>query len=150
VGPCQHDSVLDNLPPLKEEGDKLVLAKERIVFTQAKTMFLGRFPQGFEDPDYMDKERNFKWEAHEFAVGCLGNGVAGAGWRGNAQEASTSLEIQAHIRFVDLVLFDTDIAEGDGLAGVAEDVHELDNVVARHAELVAVGLAEGVCTPVPL
>ncbi len=74
IAPCQNDPILDNLPPLKEEGDALVFAKERIVFTQAKAMFIGRFPQGFEDSSYTKRERDFKWDAHEFAVGCLGNG----------------------------------------------------------------------------
>lgn len=74
----QHDPVLDNLPPLTEEGGKLVLPRLRVPFDDAVAQFLNRFPLGFKDPGYIGDrvtgERMYKWVAHEAFVRRLGDG----------------------------------------------------------------------------
>lgn len=70
----QSDPTLDNLPPFAQKGDLWVLPGRgrRITFEQAREAFLHWFPRGFSDPDYLEKERDYKWEAHQHFVQQLG------------------------------------------------------------------------------
>jgi hypothetical protein len=74
----QHDSVLENLPPLIEKDGKLALPSRRVTFEQAVARFLAQFPKGFYDPAYIGDlthgERHYKWMAHEYYVQHLGDG----------------------------------------------------------------------------
>ena len=72
----QSDPVLDNLPPLIEQGGKLLLPGKRHRLTASQTIekFLKLFPQGFNDPRYFIEERDYKWAAHEKFKESLGDG----------------------------------------------------------------------------
>jgi hypothetical protein len=45
------------------------------VVLRARRKFLKFFPEGFQDPTYLDWERNYKWEAHEAWEGRLADGA---------------------------------------------------------------------------
>ena len=70
----QSDPTLDNLPPFEQKGDLWVLpgSGRRVTFEQAQHIFLNSYPRGFSDPHYLEKERNYKWEAHQHFVQQLG------------------------------------------------------------------------------
>jgi hypothetical protein len=79
----QSDPILDNLPPFL--GDRFDVKAKRVTFDDGTRRFLGIFPRGFHDPDYLGGkqlekeglgERNYKWEAHERYVEALGGGEA--------------------------------------------------------------------------
>jgi hypothetical protein len=70
----QHDDILDNLPPLTKEGEKYVFSMHRLTLKEALDMFDATFPLGFEDPKYLEAERNYKWAAHEKFQELLGDG----------------------------------------------------------------------------
>ena len=78
----QTDPVLDNLPPLRQEGGKWVLTRQRLALNDALAFFTWKFPGGFTDANYIgdrqDGERHYKWKAHESFVSKLGNGQAKA------------------------------------------------------------------------
>src|ERR1043165_8517266 len=38
---------------------------------RCRRKFLGYYPKGFVDPDYLDLERGYKWQAHERWIGAL-------------------------------------------------------------------------------
>jgi hypothetical protein len=46
-------------PPRRGKGRSLTAAQ------RCRRKFLGIFPEGFQDQDYLDLERNYKWEAHK-------------------------------------------------------------------------------------
>jgi hypothetical protein len=75
---CQHDDVLDNLPPVAEEDGSFCLPVERLTVKQALGRFRDRYPQGFSDPGYLGTaktgERCYKWAAHRSFVELLGHG----------------------------------------------------------------------------
>ena len=60
----QTDSVLDNLPPLKEKDGQWVLPKRRWTLESLKRKFVHEFPTGFADPEYFGQERDYKLKAH--------------------------------------------------------------------------------------
>jgi hypothetical protein len=66
----QSDPVLDNLPPMVHAGK--VVAPERIRLTeqQAVHAFVSRL-RSFEDSEYLERERNYKWKAHREVVSRL-------------------------------------------------------------------------------
>lgn len=80
VIPIQTDPILDNLPPLLQQGDEWVLPAERLTLNQAIEYFLNRFSGGFSDPEYIgDKykgERQYKLLAHQRYATKLGSGQA--------------------------------------------------------------------------
>ena len=49
-------------PPWRRKEPEVRLPK---VVLRARRKFLKFFPEGFQDPTYLDWERNYKWEAHE-------------------------------------------------------------------------------------
>ena len=59
----KSDPVLDNLPPFN--GAAFVVAPKRVTFEECVERFSNIFPLGFQDPTYLEKERNYKWHAHE-------------------------------------------------------------------------------------
>lgn len=80
--PDLHDDILDNLPSFKETPErKWHLCHERkMTISDAEKKFLGYFPQGFSDPEYLgdenEGERNYKVWAHDQFQDQLGNGQA--------------------------------------------------------------------------
>ena len=61
----QSDPILDNLPPLKQTGNRWHLPRSRMSFEGAKRKFLRHFPRGFSDPHYLSEEREYKVAAHD-------------------------------------------------------------------------------------
>jgi hypothetical protein len=76
VAASQSDPLLDNLPPLVQEGEKWVLPAPRMTLGMAVERFGARFPGGLSDPAYLESERDYKWSAHERWIKDLGNGQA--------------------------------------------------------------------------
>lgn len=74
----QQDDILDNLPPTSEDNGKYILPHARLLFEDAVKVFLDRFPEGFYDTKYIGDskmgERQYKVDAHRFAVEHLGDG----------------------------------------------------------------------------
>lgn len=59
---------------------------------QAVDRFLGRFKGGFNDPEQINAERAYKWEAHEYYESALGKGVGRSLTEaGNILEVATRL-----------------------------------------------------------
>ena len=61
----QSDPILDNLPPVLNEGNKWFLPYSRLTHNGAMTQFLESFPKGFDDPRFRELERGYKVEAHK-------------------------------------------------------------------------------------
>jgi hypothetical protein len=76
LAPVQQDDILDNLPPVKQVGDKFLLPAERLTVQQAIDAFRDRFPGGFRDKEYIGTpkrgERMYKLLAHQHYVEDLG------------------------------------------------------------------------------
>lgn len=76
VAASQSDLQLDNLPPF--EHGRLRMTKPRLTFAEALDLFLARFPNGFNDPKYLEdsrlQERAYKWRAHQAFQESLGDG----------------------------------------------------------------------------
>lgn len=53
---------LDNLPPL--QGESVTGDTGYVTLEQGIKLFLNRFPKGFTDPAYFDKQREYKLKAH--------------------------------------------------------------------------------------
>ncbi len=68
----QSDPWLDNLaldPP--SSGRR---SRRRVPLPEAVRRFLDSFPLGFEDPGYLQEERDYKWRAHQHFEKGLGGG----------------------------------------------------------------------------
>ena len=63
----QSDSALDNLPPMARDGRLELPDKLRITEQQAVDIFVAKF-RHFDDPEYLKRERDYKWEAHRQVV----------------------------------------------------------------------------------
>ena len=59
----QSDSALDNLPPMVRDGRVEPPDTLRITERQAVDMFVQQYPR-FDHPKYLERERDYKWEAH--------------------------------------------------------------------------------------
>jgi hypothetical protein len=66
---AQADPWLTHLPRFTD-GKFNVQAKP-ITFEQAIQRFRAKYPLGFSDPDYLQDERNYKWEAHNLFESAL-------------------------------------------------------------------------------
>lgn len=71
-----HDAILDNLPPYKDGGFQR-LPRKRVTLNQGIARFHASFPLYFDDPEYFEKERAYKWSAHELFNETLGKGQLG-------------------------------------------------------------------------
>jgi hypothetical protein len=60
----QTDADLDNLPPLVHLGKIIAPAAFRLTQQQAIDVFVKRY-RSFEDGEYLEHERNYKWNAHQ-------------------------------------------------------------------------------------
>lgn len=56
------DPWLFHLPPFID--GKFNVQSSPITFEQAIKQFREKYPRGFDDPEYLDDERNYKWDAH--------------------------------------------------------------------------------------
>lgn len=65
TGEAAKHPVLDNLHISKSQKSKYQ------TLAQSIEVFLGIFPQGFDDPKYLKQERNYKVEAHHLAQSIL-------------------------------------------------------------------------------
>lgn len=74
LAPKQQDDILDNLPPLVARGERFELPAERLTAQHAIDAFMAQFPLAFQDPKYIENERQYKWDAHLRFVDELGNG----------------------------------------------------------------------------
>jgi hypothetical protein len=74
----QSDPILDNLPPFVEKDSDILISAARITPAQAREQFLRHYPQGFTDAAYIgtesERERTYKWAAHERFVENFGGG----------------------------------------------------------------------------
>jgi len=73
----QNDQILNHLPPFVEEpGGILTLPgkPKRWTLQQALDAFHKKCPLGFNDPRFLELERNYKWQAHEKFEETLGGG----------------------------------------------------------------------------
>ena len=61
----QSDAALDNLPPMVRDGRVAPPHRLRITEQQAVDRFVAKFPRAFDDPAYLDQERDYKWKAHQ-------------------------------------------------------------------------------------
>lgn len=72
-----RDAILDNLPPYKDGGFER-LPGTRVTLEQGLEKFHALFPLYFEDPRYIgdlkERERAYKWAAHELFHETLGAG----------------------------------------------------------------------------
>ena len=59
----QSDSALDNLPPMVRDSRLELPDTLRITEGQAVDIFVKKY-RHFDDPEYREHERNYKWEAH--------------------------------------------------------------------------------------
>ncbi len=60
----QVDQVLDNLPPMVHGGKVVPPDHVRLTEKQALDLFVKGF-RSFEDKKYLERERNYKWDAHK-------------------------------------------------------------------------------------
>jgi len=60
--PVQSDEVLDRIPPYR--NGRFERPKTSLTLSAARQRFLSFFPRGFADPDYLRRERGYKWAAH--------------------------------------------------------------------------------------
>lgn len=68
----QTDPWLDNLPPFVKNGKVVAPKTVRLTQDQAIERFVTRYPGRFEDPRYLEEERDYKWAAHKLFEGSLG------------------------------------------------------------------------------
>lgn len=71
--PTGSDAMLDNLPPYRH-GRFVRPPRARATIPAAIHRFEREYPLRFEDPRYLDEERNYKWAAHELFIELLGAG----------------------------------------------------------------------------
>ncbi len=68
----QSDVALDNLPPFL--GDRFDVDPKRVSFYDGLSRFTKIFPLAFADSGYLERERNYKWDAHQRYEEELGGG----------------------------------------------------------------------------
>ena len=68
----QTDPWLDNLPPFVKNGKVVAPKTVRLTQDQAIERFVTRYPGRFEDPRYLEEERDYKWAAHKLFQESLG------------------------------------------------------------------------------
>ena len=68
VSDAQTDFVLDNLPPMTRNGELAVPVALRLTAQQAIDA-LRPADRHFDDAEYLEHERNYKWDAHLLASG---------------------------------------------------------------------------------
>ncbi len=69
ISACQSDPWLDRIDPQVLRSGK---APKFQTHDEAVSRFLRFFPAGFSDPEYLKRERNYKWDAHTRWVATLG------------------------------------------------------------------------------
>jgi hypothetical protein len=72
----QGDDWLDHLPPFTDGRFKS--ETKPVTFDQAVKSFVHRYPLRFDDPKYLENERNYKWEAHTYLATELAPWISGA------------------------------------------------------------------------
>jgi hypothetical protein len=94
--PETADIALDNLPPMTRNGKLDPPAFRRLTEDQAVNMFVADY-RSFEDREYLERERNYKWAAHERIVAEL---LSATGRqlvaRGNGADVATVLRGLLH------------------------------------------------------
>jgi hypothetical protein len=63
----ETDPVLANLPPFKVAEERFDVSRGFLTPKQAVEFFLKQFPEGFNDPEYLHREREYKVSASEEA-----------------------------------------------------------------------------------
>lgn len=77
----ETDPALENLPPFRDGRFDVTSAK--VTFSAGVDRFNEIFPRGFKDPDYAERERDYKWDAHQRYQELLGEGKGEALLAGN-------------------------------------------------------------------
>ncbi len=71
----QADDWLDHLPPFI--AGKFKSETKPVTFDLAVKSFVYRYPLRFEDPNYLENERTYKWEAHTYLTTELAPWISG-------------------------------------------------------------------------
>jgi len=68
----QSDPWLDAIPPFRDGG--FDIPERRMTLQESFSKFQLHFPGAFADPEYLRREREYKWRAHEIYESKLGGG----------------------------------------------------------------------------
>jgi hypothetical protein len=72
----QSDDWLDHLPPFTD--GKFKSETKPVTFDQAVKSFVNRYPLRFDDPKYLENERDYKWDAHTYLATELTPWISGS------------------------------------------------------------------------